>query len=212
MVTIFDPTSTALLVIDVQYDYCSPEGLLAKTLNYTLNRMSDMISRLPSFIEAVRKTGATIIFLRMIEDPEYMAPNAAAKIRAQRPPLVLCNPATRGFEYFRVSPLPEDIQLTKNAYDGFGDSALLLEKGIQTQSLEDVLRARQIDCLIFSGVLTSRCVDSTLRSAFRLGFNCIAVEDMVSMPDQLQFEHDAALNIWRTIFAFVTSASELRAI
>lgn len=211
----FHPNRTALLVIDMQHDYCSYEGALARTNNLTVERMDQMLARLPKFIDTVRDTGTPVIFLRMIEDPDYMLSNGAEKIRSFDRPIILCSPKTIGFDYFGLSPVSEDIQIVKNSYDAFltqEGSELLRRKGIVTDRLEDVLKALAVDVLLFSGVLTSRCVDSTLRGAFQRGYRCIVAEDMVAVPDQLWYEHDATLNVWRTIFAYVGNSNDILAL
>jgi ureidoacrylate peracid hydrolase len=212
MTTFYDPKNTALLVIDIQYDYCSPDGVLAQSLKYTMQNMEAMIARLSPFIDRIRASGCPVIFLRMIEDPDFMAPNAARKIRSHAKPIVLCSPDTKGFEFFGVEPLSDDVQLIKNNYDAFSSIDLLTKLGIKTRLLQDLLLAKKVETLIFTGVITSRCVDSTLRSAFRLGYNCIAVADMVGVPDQLMFEQEATLNLWQAVFAYVTVADDLVAV
>ncbi len=213
MFPILNPQDTALLVIDMQYDYCSAEGKLALHMNYSMNDIGTMISQLSAFISFIRDQGILVIFIRMIEDPEYMLKNAAAKITSFANPSILCVPQTKGFEYFGVAPQTEDVQIIKNSYDAFVTKEsyeILKNKGIETPLLENVLKAHQIKSLIFSGVLTSRCVDSTLRSAYHRGYTCIVPEDLVAVPDQLMFEHEAALNVWRILFAYNTTSSEIR--
>jgi len=209
----FDPKRTALLVIDVQHDYCSPGGAFADALSYTMNAAAKMVEKLPSFIDSVRSAGGKVVFVRMIEDPDYMLPNAGVKINSFENPLVMCTPNTKGFEYYGISPKKGDIQIIKNSYGAFiskQEQELLKKKGIETRLLQDVLQENHIECLLFSGVVTSRCVDTSVRAAFQHGYTCIVAEDLVSAPDQLMFEHDAALNVWRCCFAYVFPASKIQ--
>lgn len=207
-----NPSTTALLVIDVQVDYCSPEGFLARYHNYSMQHTEQMLTTLQPFISKIRETGIKVIFLRAIENPDYILPNHADKINSFEDPQALCTPGTKGFKYYKVEPKEGDIEIIKNSYDAFiTDSSfqILNNKGIQTALLQETLNAHNINTLIFTGVLTSRCVDSTLRSAFRLGYNCIVAEDLVSTPDQLLYEHTASLSVWSTIFAEVVSSDEI---
>jgi len=213
MLPILDTKHTALLVIDMEYDYCSPAGALAKKRQFTFQNMTGMIGRLSPFISFIRNTGTMIIFARMIEDPVYMSENARDKIMSSAKMTPLCNPDTKGFGYFGVLPQPGDKEIIKNSYEAFltkDNHNILKSKGIETELLQDILETSQINCIIFTGMLTSRCVDSTLRIAFHRGYNCIALADLVAVPDQLQFEHEATLNVWDTLFANVVKSDEIK--
>lgn len=150
---------------------------MAQALGYTVDRIGQMVARLPAFISYIRGTGVRVIWTRFVEDPAYMAANAVAKISSFAQPLVLCSPGTSGFEYFEVSPYVEDVQVIKNTYGAFSsDAEHLRQRGIATSDLEQVLRLSSINSLIFAGVLTSRCVGTTLREVFGRGYHCIAAE------------------------------------
>ncbi len=205
--------TTAVLVIDTQVDYCDRNGVLPAFFKWDTSPLEAMLDRLPPFVERARNAGTTIIFVRMIEDMDYMLPNAVAKeLSRPEPHLRICTPGTPGFEYYRIQPKAGDPWVIKNDYGAFLSRrahALLISKGIETPLLETILESRNIETLVCAGDYTSRCVDSTLRRGFALGYNCVAPRDLVAMPVELAHEHEASLRVCAAIFGTVLNSDEI---
>src|SRR3954470_6445550 len=72
---LLDPTRTAVLVIDVQYAYCDPEGEVARLIGSDTKNLQRMVPDLEKFIQTARSKGMPIIWTRMVEDPELSSPN-----------------------------------------------------------------------------------------------------------------------------------------
>ena len=79
-------------------------------------------------------------------------------------------------------PLPREIVLDKVTFSGFTSS-----------DLEDVLAEKQGEDLVFCGLATSQCVDTTARDASDREYNIILIED--ALTDYDQDYHDKSLQI-----------------
>ena len=80
--------------------------------------------------------------------------------------LDVCREGDRGCDYYRVAPLPGEIEVSKLLFSAFhgGD-------------LDRRLRERRVDTLILVGLTTNCCVDATARDAFHRNFNVFVVSD-----------------------------------
>lgn len=195
---LIDPKKTALLVIDIQNDYCSEKGKIAKLRKLDINPVKKNIPKLIEFTETAKNFNLPIIFTRMIEDPKYMKQNAKIKIKSSKVPISLCSPKTWGFEYYKIRPKKGDIKIIKKSYDAFSNP-----------KLENFLKKRKIKNLIITGVYTAVCVDTTLRTGFTKGYNIIVPKDLVSMVKEKLYQHNAAIDVWSTIFAHVANSKDI---
>jgi nicotinamidase-related amidase len=82
-----------------------------------------------------------------------------------RPTATFFLPNTPGTEIHPlVAPLPDEIVVQKHHPNAFRETTLL-----------DELRSRQISRLLFCGMMTHMCIDTTVRAASDLGFQCVVV-------------------------------------
>lgn len=90
-----------------------------------------------------------------------------------RPNATFLLPNTPGSEiYPLVAPVADEIVVQKHHPNSFRETALL-----------DELRSRQISRLFFCGMMTHMCIDTTVRTATDLGFQCIVVGDATATKD-----------------------------
>ncbi|MDD2367324.1 MAG: cysteine hydrolase family protein [Desulfuromonadaceae bacterium] len=76
-------------------------------------------------------------------------------------------PNTKGSEiHHSVAPLPEETIITKHFPNSFRETDLL-----------EKLRRVEVDSILFCGMMTSMCVDATVRAAFDQGFTCTVAQD-----------------------------------
>lgn len=189
-----DPVKTALIVIDIQNDYCANDGIIAKDVGLDVSRLQKTVDKLITFVDKARKVGLPIIFTQMIEDHNYMDPNAQLKSNGRD----LCSPDTKGFEYYKIKPQPNDYQLIKKTYDAFSN-----------HELNEILKKHDVENLIIVGAYTAVCVDTTLRTGYTKGYNIVIPEDLVGMPEERMYQHKAVLDVWRLIFAHVINSEEI---
>jgi len=130
--------------------------------------------------------------------PNYHKSNAMKTMRA-RPELAGQLLAKGGWDYALVDglqPAPGDIVVAKTRYSAFFNTGF-----------DTTLRARGIKTLVFCGIATNVCVESTLRDAFHLEYFCLLLDDAThhAGPD---FVRQAAVFNVEKFFGWVSSSAE----
>lgn len=165
---ILDPARTALLLVDVQVDFASPEGALgAKGVDMT--PAGEAIDRMEPVITAARNAGATVGFIQVATTQETDS-RALKRLyeRKGRPAsaYAICREGTAGVEPYRLVPQEGDFVLRKRQFDPFHDTDLL-----------EILNAHGIETVVIMGLTTDCCVDQTARTAFHHNFDVFVVSD-----------------------------------
>ena len=185
----FDPAHTAVIVIDMQNAYAS-EGGYVDLAGFDIAGSAGVIGRISQVLDTARGAGMPVIFLQNGWDPDYVeaggegSPNwhksNALKTMRARPELQGQLLARGGWDYELVDalkPQPGDIRVHKTRYSAFFNS-----------QLDSVLRARGVRSLVFVGIASNVCVESTLRDAFHLEYFGVMLEDATHHlgPDFIQ--------------------------
>jgi len=162
------PTRTALVIIDAQVDFISPNGALGQA-GLDMTAFEAPLQRIEALIEAARHAGTTVVLVRVITRPE--TDSTALKLLAARkgePPdsIAICRAGTPGADYYRLRPEAGDLQIEKILFSSFHGT-----------DFDAQLRARGIDTLVVAGFTTECCVDCTVRDAFHHGYNLFVVPD-----------------------------------
>ncbi|MGA0314273.1 MAG: cysteine hydrolase family protein [Alphaproteobacteria bacterium] len=189
------PSHTAVLVVDIQNDFCHPDGYVGRKFGVDANANQSLAARNQSLASQARSLGATIIWVKAIYDPEYLsAPMLAKGGSAGDEPR--CHAGSWGAEFYNVEPEEGDIVLIKHRYSAFSGT-----------NLNAILQKRSIKTTIITGVTTNICVDSTLRDAFNLGYYIVIPEDCVAANDISL--HQATLRNVELLLGDVTTSEEL---
>ncbi|SDW26790.1 Nicotinamidase-related amidase [Pseudomonas kuykendallii] len=167
--------STALIVIDMQRDFCAAGGY-ADRAGLDITRLRAPIPAIQRLLDGARRHGLAIFHTReghrpdladLPESKRRRAECAGAPIGGQGPLGRLLVRGEYGHDLIdELQPLPGEPVIDKPGYSAFAHT-----------DLELMLRNRGIDELIVTGVTTEVCVSSTLRSAVDLGFACTLVDD-----------------------------------
>ncbi|MBI2954396.1 MAG: cysteine hydrolase [Chloroflexi bacterium] len=192
-----NPKHAAVLVIDMQRDFCCSDGLMGKN-GVNVSLMQEMVPTLARFIQAARVARVPIIFIRMLSnDWVNSLPSVARLYRLGREQsgFPVCE-NTPGFEFYELFPEPEDCVVTKYRYSAF----------IGT-NLDMILRNKGIITVITTGVLTNVCVESTAREAFMNGYYVVFPDDCSATTSEE--EHRATLSNIRKYFGIVASSKDL---
>jgi ureidoacrylate peracid hydrolase len=189
------PASTALLVIDVQNDFCAKGGYYDKT-GADISASQPAIDRLVGFIDHARAAGVRVIFVRCDYDPVYLSETQIARRKRMGWDIPYCRPGTWGAEFYKVAPKPGETVVTKHRYDAFHGT-----------DLELILRANKMQNLLFAGVATNVCVESTLRSAYMRDFMAVLVADCCAARNVRA--HDSAIENVRAFLGMVATADEV---
>ncbi len=183
------PKQTALLVIDMQRDFCDPRGYAGQA-GMDVNVLRRPIPAIQALLDAARAQSIMVIHTREGHRPETLdchpskrrrSLRAGAEIGSQGPLGRLLIRGEYGHDIIdELQPAPGEVVVDKPGYGAF----------YQTD-LELLLRASGIENLVLTGVTTDVCVHSTLREAVDRGFNCITVSDGCAAGDPAL--HEAAL-------------------
>jgi ureidoacrylate peracid hydrolase len=201
---------TAVVVVDMQNAYASPGGYL-DIAGFDISGASAAIDAIAETVAVARAAGVTVIYFQNGWDKDYVeaggpgSPNwhksNALKTMRRRPELQGRLLAKGGWDYALVdalAPQPGDIVVPKPRYSGFFNS-----------QFDSILRARGIRNLVFCGIATNVCVESTLRDGFHLEYFGIVLEDATHQagPD---FVQKAAIYNIETFFGWVSDTAEFR--
>lgn len=170
----FDPAATALLVIDMQRDFIEPGGFGA-ALGNDVSRLGGIVPTVRRLLKVCRGAGLAIIHTREAHRPD-LADCPPAKRNRGKPSLRIGEAGPMGRILVAgepgaaiidaVAPLPGEIVIDKPGKGAFYATAL-----------PELLRHRGISHLIFAGVTTEVCVQTTMREANDRGYECLLVED-----------------------------------
>jgi ureidoacrylate peracid hydrolase len=192
------PERTAVIVIDVQNDFCADDGVFGQ-LGQDLSTIQAMVPRLVPFVDAARAAGCLIVFVRGLYDEVYLAPNVVERrARRGRSP-ALCLSDTPGFDYYVIQPQPGDVEVRKHRYNAFIGTDLDL-----------LLRGQGIQTVVMTGVTTNVCVESTSRHAYMVGYYVVLASDCAATND-LHLHQPTLENVER-YFGVVATADELEAV
>lgn len=202
------PAETAVVVIDMQNAYASPGGYVDQA-GFDISGAAGTIGRIAAVLETARKAGIQIVYLQNGWDPDYVeaggpgSPNwhksNALKTMRARPELAGTLLARGSWDYALVdalAPQPGDITLHKTRYSAFFNS-----------QLDSVLRARGIRTIVFVGIATNVCVESTLRDGFHLEYFGVMLEDATHHLGPPEMQAASVYNIEK-FFGWVSSTAE----
>ncbi|QDP42256.1 cysteine hydrolase family protein [Radiobacillus deserti] len=189
-----NPNHTALLIVDMQNDYCHEKGYLAKQ-GLDVSMVPSMIEPLKDCIIEAEKAKVPILFIRTIHQDSTDSKTWTSRMKNTGQG-GLCRKDTWGASFFEVEPKPNDIVVTKHRYSAF----------INTR-LESVLRTYGIKTLVLAGVSTNVCVESTARDGFMLDYDVVLLSDCTGAFSQQ--EHDMALENVDKYFGSVLPSEEV---
>ena len=200
------PDHSALIVIDMQNDFCAPGGLVAKG-GRDVSAAQEMAARLPALIAAARAAGVLVVFVRNVYTTDsnfYLSDvwleQAARKQGGGYTSIPVCADGSwEGDFYGDVRPQPGDPVVTKHRYDAFYNT-----------DLDTILRANGVRTAIITGVSTNVCVETTAREAFIRDFYVVLVADGTAAYSSE--EHEKTLKDIDRFFGEITTIAELCAI
>lgn len=188
-----DRKNTAVIVVDVQNDYCHPKGAIAKT-GIDVSAAGKMIPELRALLESAREHNVPVIFLQTNHEKATDSEVWVSRFKDGINPI--CHTGSWGAEFFEISPLESDIVVKKHRYSGF----------IHTR-LETVLQTLKIETLIMTGVSTNLCVESTARDGFMRDYHIVLMKDACAAFSQE--EHDMTVKTVNTYFGMAASTKDV---
>lgn len=156
-------TDPALIVVDLQRDFCDPTFVPDDT---DRSLVDPAIDATIDFLERYRESGRTPIFIATTHDEHSNSQLWTEKYENREKPMP-CRPGTEG-----AALLPElgvrkkDIVLTKHRYSGFIGTSLDLH-----------LSSNDVTEILVCGVNTNICIASTAYDAFNRDYKITVLED-----------------------------------
>jgi len=212
-----DPSRAALIVIDVQNDFCAIGGMMSEE-GFDVSDAQKMAERLPALISAARASGVLVVFVRNI----YSTKASFAPAGVNKPANIYLSDSwleqasrTRKGSYTRrevctegswegdfygdVRPLPGDPVVTKHRYSAFHNT-----------DLDSILRSHGIRTIVLTGVATNVCVETTAREGFVRDYYVVLTADGTATYSAE--DHNATLRNIDRFFGEVTTIENLRSV
>lgn len=206
----FDLARSALIVVDMQNDFCHPLGWFGQK-GIPVKPVRKPIPVLQRLLPVWRNVGRPVIWLNWGVRPDRLNLPPVVQFSGKRRPELVgyaeTSPIDRGLSLVpghwgaqvieELAVEPSDITVFKHRLSGFWDN-----------ELDSVLRSLQVHTLFYAGVNTDRCVFSTLQDAGFLGYDNILLSDACSTSSPAYITK-AIHEIVRRLHGFVASSDAL---
>lgn len=192
------PEHTAVIVVDIQNDFCAEEGYIARRFGCDVDANAALADANVRLTDVARDAGALIVWVQAIYDPQYLSAPMLVK-NGSANDTVRCAEGSWGADFYRVAPREGDLVVRKHRYSAFSGTPL-----------DNLLRRRGVRTTVITGVATNICVESTLREGFNLGYYIVVPGDCVGSANQAL--HEATLQNVSFLLGDVVRADDLTAL
>jgi ureidoacrylate peracid hydrolase len=199
-----DPAHCALIVIDIQNDFCAPGGTVDRE-GGEIARVQTMLPTLKTLIDAARDAGIFVVFVRNAYSSEenwYLSDVWLEQASRRRSGEAFtkwdsCAPGSWQADFYdSIRPLPGEPVVTKHRYNAFHQTDLDL-----------LLRSHGIRTIITSGISSNICVETTARDGFVRDYYVVFPSDATAAYTEQA--HAGTLRTINSHFGQVVPAAEI---
>ena len=190
------PARTALVLVDMQVDFASPDGALGK-LRFDMTAAQAAVRQSGKLAEAARGANVPLIFVRLLTQDETTFEREWKSRRGDSAP-PLCIEGSPGAAFVGPRPGSGDYVVSKSRYSPFTGTRM-----------DESLRAMGRDTLVICGLTTECCIDATAQGAFERDYHIIIAADAVAAYEPGL--HNAALKALALNCATLAETREIAA-
>jgi len=168
--TDFVLNKVALMVIDMQNDFIHPKGILGRQ-GFCVVDLGTFVKRVADLMNLFKANGLPVIATRHIIRQNSQGHAIGGGLWVEMRPFLKVaglRHGTWGAELIDGLPVPDYI-IGKHRFSAFYETGL-----------ESLLRGLNTEVVVFSGVATNICVESSIRDAFCMDFRIISIENCMA--------------------------------
>jgi len=160
------PNRTALVIVDMQVDFGSPDGEMARR-GADVSACQQAVKKAVQLADAARTIGVSVVFVRLLTHPggENRIVRESKERQGDDQP-DLCVEGSRGADFIGPQPQAGEAIFSKTHFSAFARTGLA-----------DQLHAQGVDTLVLAGLTTDCCVQSSAWDAFERDFHIFIAED-----------------------------------
>jgi nicotinamidase-related amidase len=192
-----DPKHTALILVDLQNDFCDPKGAMGAR-GEDLSVAQAILPTVSRLLGGARKAGLMVVHVKAeygLDSASDVSLHSGNGVGATE----CCRPGSWGAEFVdEARPLDGEQVVVKHRFSPFPDTRLEL-----------LLRANCIRTVVVMGVATHCCVEATVRDACHKDFYVVVAKDCCATRGRMRHLHEASLETMGLYFAAVVLSDEI---
>lgn len=190
---------SALIIVDVQNDFCHPEGLFAKK-GLDVGAVTEIMPNIQRLIDAAHASGRPVIYIQNVEDEStdaeawLMRPDGDENTPNEN----VTRRGTWGAQIYQLKPDERDIVIEKHRFSAFHNTRL-----------DTVLRSLGVQTVAVTGLSTNVCVMNTAFNAVMYGYHVVLAQDGCAAWSKPA--HDFAMNNIRLFVGKTANTEDIAA-
>ena len=191
------PLHTALIVIDMQNDFCSPNGLMAR-MGKDVSGMDALVTNIHSLVDFCENEQIPVFYTQQIYDRATL--NELQTEQYDLDKIITCDINGDGWKLYGFNP-PKSKVYEKYSYNIFSNKRLV-----------DDLQKSNVKTLIITGVSTQICVETAIRNGFDLGYKIVVPSNLIGTTSSDPTIQERTLNLVKKTYGTVTNLPEITAV